>query len=54
MKEVRHVERSERSPECGMVQIPEISHYVRDDGGRDDRGFVRDGVFQRDTSCRTW
>ncbi|CDZ77413.1 hypothetical protein BN59_01696 [Legionella massiliensis] len=32
-KEIRHVERGERSPECGMVQIPELSHYVRDDGG---------------------
>ncbi|CDZ77411.1 hypothetical protein BN59_01694 [Legionella massiliensis] len=32
-KEVGHVERSETSPGCGIVQIPEMSRYVRDDGG---------------------
>ncbi|CDZ76731.1 hypothetical protein BN59_01006 [Legionella massiliensis] len=31
-KGVRHVERRETSPECSTVLIPEIPHYVRDDG----------------------
>ncbi|CDZ76782.1 hypothetical protein BN59_01057 [Legionella massiliensis] len=31
-KEVSHIERRETSPECGRVLIPEIPHYVRDDG----------------------
>ncbi|CDZ78785.1 hypothetical protein BN59_03099 [Legionella massiliensis] len=47
----RHVERRETSPEFSTVLIPEIPHYVRDDGGfvRDGGGFVRDGGgFVRD------
>ncbi|CDZ79200.1 hypothetical protein BN59_03518 [Legionella massiliensis] len=31
-KYIRHVERRETSPECGTVLIPEIPHYIRDDG----------------------
>ncbi|CDZ78671.1 hypothetical protein BN59_02983 [Legionella massiliensis] len=31
-KDIRHVERRETSPERNTVLIPEIPHYIRDDG----------------------
>ncbi|CDZ77207.1 hypothetical protein BN59_01489 [Legionella massiliensis] len=45
-KDVRHVERRETSPEFSTVLIPEILHYVRDDGAFAPKGLgAQDGVL---------